>query len=188
MFDRSDLVRAAYLLLVLFTLLVTLSQILVVHKHRQVTLDNEQIMRERRRKYALIMEIEGMIENMMNPHIIHPDAHQALQQTVIYTERIKRMLDRNSADVARRVYRLHKRASRLEQDNKLRSQFSSDSAFYNSSQDLSRVHSDENNNEVGFRENSTQTGTIPPSCNPQGCNGWLNYKFACPELPTGLSK
>jgi len=136
------------------------------------------------------MEIEGMIENMMNPNIIHPDAHQALQQTVIYTERIKRMLDRNSADVARRVYRLHKRASRLEQDNKLRSHFSSVSALYNSSQDHSRVHSDEDNNKEGFRKDSTQsqTGIIPPNCNPQGCNVWLNYKIACPELPTGLSK
>ncbi|KAH3707014.1 hypothetical protein DPMN_066407 [Dreissena polymorpha] len=93
MFERKDLLKASFLFLVIFVVMVTLSQILVVHKRNHGNTKS----RDRQKMKAIISQIEAIISGMMRPDFIPMDKHTEVLKAIKYAAKIKRQLDKASS-------------------------------------------------------------------------------------------
>ncbi|KAL4233725.1 Beta-1 [Mactra antiquata] len=91
MFKKKDVIRTLFLLLVILVILVTLSQILVVHRrnHRKSKArDSKRIQTAQ----AMVMRFERNIEAMMKKNYFSTDKHQDYLLALKYSEIIRQQL------------------------------------------------------------------------------------------------
>lgn len=91
MFKKKDVIRTLFLLLVIFVIVLTLSQILVVHRrnhHKSKSRDSKRFQTAQ----AMVLRVEKNIEAMMKKNFLPPGKHREYLLSVIYSERIKKQL------------------------------------------------------------------------------------------------
>ena len=84
MFKRKDIVRSMFLLLLMFTIMMTLSQILVVHQHKHH--DGKQ--RDVTRLRNMLRELERNIDLMLKKDALPLDKYERTLQAMIYSNRV----------------------------------------------------------------------------------------------------
>lgn len=102
MFERKDLLKASFLFLVIFVVMVTLSQILVVHKSNHGNTKS----RDRQKFQAIISQIEAIIAGMMRPDFIPMYKHKEVLKAIQYAANIKRQLVK-AASMQRKTMRVN---------------------------------------------------------------------------------
>lgn len=91
MFKRKDVIRTLFLFMVIVVIMVTLSQILVVHRknHRnKKSRDTDKT----RGMFKLLLNIEKSIEAMMKKEYLSTANHEEQLLAEVYAERIKQQL------------------------------------------------------------------------------------------------
>ena len=103
MFKRKDIIRSMLLLLLIFTIMVTLSQILVVHQHNHHNVKQRDVPRLKK----MLRELERNIDLMLKRDALPLDKYEKTIQAIIYSRRVATIVERwgSNTEISGTYYR-----------------------------------------------------------------------------------
>ena len=103
MFKRKDIIRSMFLLLLIFTIMVTLSQILVVHQHNHHNVKQRDVPRLKN----MLRELERNIDLMLKRDVLPLDKYEKTIQAIIYSRRVATIVERgwSNTEISETYYR-----------------------------------------------------------------------------------
>ena len=126
MFKRKDVIRSLFLILLIVTIMITLSQILVVHHHNH--LDPKQ--RDLTKLRNMLRELERNIALMLKRDVLPPEKYMNSFQALIFSRRITSIVEKGRSEISvlntddEKVYKIYSpsndRKSRLLQNLAIR--------------------------------------------------------------------